>query len=211
MIRFKDTQPFALVLGVVLTAVFLIAQMMFTDIPVNPIEALAVMTSFTATWLFVQQRRAAYWWGMVSTILLSYVFYQADLFGSMALNLYLTPTLIYGWYVWGKKRNVDGVVGHNWLWYVLWTGGTYAGAVAIITLAGGQLAFLDGLLLIGSILAQYLLDRKKWENWLVWAVVNVVSVWVYWNAGLYLLAAQFFLFLVNAIYGLVTWRREANA
>ena len=204
------TQWFAIVLGVVLTGIFVALQVATLGTAPGIIEALAVATSFTSTWLFVQQNRAAYPLGIVSTSLLSYVFFTAGLFGSMGLNLYLAPTLFYGWYIWGKKTKVERVVNRVWWQYVLATGLTYAGAVVVISLLGGQVVFLDGMLLIGSILAQYLLDRRKWENWVVWTIVNVISVYVYGQAGLYLLAAQFVLFLANAIYGWATWKKQVT-
>lgn len=70
------------------------------------------------------------------------------------------------------------------------------------------MAPLDGWLLVGTVLAQFLLDRKKIETWIVWVLVNVVSVYVYFNAGLYLLAAQFVLFLINAIVAWFQWRKS---
>lgn len=71
----------------------------------------------------------------------------------------------------------------------------------------GQMARSDTVILIGSMLAQFLLDNKKLENWIVWAVVNVVAIYVYAQAELYLAAAQIVLFLLNTVYGYWCWKR----
>ena len=129
----------------------------------------------------------------------------------MALNIYLIPTVIYGWFIWGRDENskpVEHVKPKNLIFYLLATAITWAGAYWIITALSGQMAPLDGWLLVGTVLAQFLLDRKKIETWIVWVLVNVVSVYVYFNAGLYLLAAQFVLFLINAIVAWFQWRKS---
>lgn len=202
-------QAFALATGI--TGVLIIATALLTDDPINPWETAAVYFSFACTWLCVKQVRFNYVLAVVSTLLLSYVFWKSNLLGSMALNLYLIPTVIYGWFIWGRDTETKPVQHVTWRaagLYALFTLLTYAGAVAIINALGGEMGALDGWLLIGSILAQFLLDRKKIETWVIWVVVNVVSVYVYFQAGLYLLAAQFALFLVNAIYAYLQWRKD---
>lgn len=174
------------------------------------VEMLAVWTSFICTLLCVYQSRWNYPVGIVSTALLSYSFFGAELYGSMALNLYLIPTLIYGWYVWGPDsdtRPVQSVQIQDIWKYVVATGIVFIGAVTLIKHFGGTLPAWDATILVGSVLAQFLLDRKKIETWAVWAAVNIVSIWLYFNSGLYLLGMQFVLFLGNTIYGYISWRK----
>lgn len=201
----------AIALASVITGSLILAQILLTDTPVNWWETAAVFFSFGSTWLCTRQSRSNYVFGVVATILLSYVFWQSDLLGSMALNLYLIPTVIYGWFIWGKDTNtrpVQHVKPKAIVLYVLFTAITWAGAYFTIKQLGGAMGALDGWLLVGSIMAQYLLDRKKIETWLVWMAVNVVSIYVYFNSGLYLLAAQFLFFLLNAIYAFFQWRKD---
>jgi nicotinamide mononucleotide transporter len=129
----------------------------------------------------------------------------------MALNVYLVPTLIYGWFIWGKDENTKPVEFVSWkMWpvYLGVTALTYLILYAITTKMNATLAYMDSFLLVGSILAQWLMDRKKIENWLIWTIVNVVSIYTYWEAGLVVLAIQFIFFLLNAFWGLYEWRRS---
>ena len=77
----------AAVLAVTITAALVAAQLVFTADPVNWLEVAAVGFSFACTWLCVKQVRFNYVLGVISTALLSVVFWQAGLLGSMALNL----------------------------------------------------------------------------------------------------------------------------
>lgn len=201
----------ALALATLITGVLLVAQTLFTETPINWFETAAVFFSFGSTWLCTRQVRFNYVFGVIATILLSYVFFSSNLLGSMALNLYLIPTVVIGWFMWGKDtktRPVMHVTAKASLLYAGFTALTWAGAFLTIRALGGSMGALDGWLLVGSILAQYLLDRKKIETWMVWVAVNVVSIYVYFNSGLYLLAAQFAFFLANAIYAYFQWRKD---
>lgn len=174
-------------------------------------EVLATLTSFSCTYMCVKQTRWNYPMAIVSTALLTYVFASAGLYASAALNLYLIPTVIYGYFVWGKDTNTRPVEHVKWQilpTYAIFTVGAYIGAWLIVYMLGGTLAGLDSWLLIGSIFAQFLLDRKKIETWVIWISVNIVSIYVYFESGLYLLAIQFFFFLLNAVYGYWEWHKS---
>lgn len=208
MNRSKRALLEGLTIATAITGALVGAQVLFTSTPVNPWEAASVFFSFWCTWLCTRQVRFNYVLGVVSTALLSYTFWAAGLYGSMALNLYLIPTVIYGWFIWGKDdstKAVEHVKPKALLGYAFFTILTWAGALAVITAFGGTMALLDGWLLVGTVLAQYLLDRKKVETWLVWVAVNVVSVYVYFHSGLPLLGAQFAFFLMNALYAWREW------
>lgn len=200
-------------LATVITGGLLTAQLTLTETPLNVWEALAVFFSFACTWLCTRQVRFNYVLAVISTTLLSYTFWKANLYGSMALNLYLIPTVIYGWFIWGKDsttKAVEHVKPKALVVYLLATAITWAGAYGIITYYGGRMVALDGWLLVGTVLAQYLLDRKKLENWIVWILVNIVSIYVYFENGLYLLTAQFAFFLANAVYAWFQWRKTMD-
>ncbi len=64
------------------------------------------------------------------------------------------------------------------------------------------------MVMAGSILAQFLLDNKKMETWLIWTIVNVFAIYTYVNAGLSLVAFQYVFFLLNAFYGLWVWNNS---
>jgi nicotinamide mononucleotide transporter len=208
----------AILIATAATCVLLIGIQLVFDVVINLnkgigsswLEVAAIWTSFCSTWLCTRQSRYNYIYAAASTILLSTLFWQANLYGSMALNIYLVPTVIYGFFIWGHDSNTK-IVEHVKLnvipIYVAVTVTTWLGAFLIISAVGGRMSMLDGWLLVGSVFAQFLLDRKKIETWAVWALVNVVSIYVYAHSGLYLLAGQFFIFLINTVIAWVAWNK----
>lgn len=204
----------AFIIATVITGLLVASTKLFTDQPLNLLETASVFFSFGSTWLCTRQVRFNYVLGVFSTALLSITFWQAGLLGSMALNLYLIPTVIIGWFMWGKDINPMKVqhVKLKKVWiYALFTVITWFGAVKVIDHFGGEIAALDSWLLVGTVLAQFMLDRKKIENWIIWILVDVISIYVYWQAGLYLLAIQFALFGANAVYAYIKWNQTMKS
>ena len=197
--------------AVVLTGLSYIVASIFNWIDViDWLEAFAVFTSYACTYLCVKQRRMNYIIGAASTLAFSALFWKADLVASALLNLYLTPQLVYGWFRWRKDDKTRPVTNVAWKTvpaYLLVTVLFYLGALGVVTLFDGKLAFWDSVILIGTVLAQFLLDNKKLQNWHVWAVVNVVAIYVYSTSDLPLTAFQYVFFLLNTLYGYYSWRK----
>jgi len=180
---------------------------------VNPIETFAVFTSYSCTWLCIQQRRFNYPIGMLSTAAYSILFWQQGLYASMVLNAYLVPTLLYGWIRWRADADTRPVMHVALRWvpvYIVVTGAAYVGAVAVTSFFGGSFATLDSVILVGTILAQFLLDNKKLETWIVWLVVDVVAIWLYISSGLAIAGLQYAFFLGSVVLGFWRWWRSMH-
>ena len=179
----------------------------------NWLEVLAVFTSYSSTYLCVKERRSNYTIGAVSTALYSLLFFQSGLFSSAILNAYLTPALAYGWFRWrndSDTRPVTRVSIKMIPVYALIVVVGYAGAATLSQSIGGSMAWTDAVVLAGTILAQFLLDNKKLENWAVWALVNVFAIYTYASTGLWLVAFQYVFFLLNTGYGYYIWNKRRH-
>lgn len=204
----------SIILGSFLTALSYVTAVLFHWIDhVDWLEVFAVFTSYSCTYLCVRQRRVNYIIGALSTLAFSLLFYRADLLASALLNLYLTPQLLYGWIRWNRDEITRPVTNVTWKSvpaYLAVTGLFWFGAYNLVKLFDGQMAFWDSVILVGSILAQFLLDNKKLQTWHVWAIVNVIAIAVYWTADLKITAVQFGFFLINTIYGYISWKETTS-
>jgi nicotinamide mononucleotide transporter len=202
------------ILGVVLTALsYLVGLGAGWIHSVGLLEAFAVFTSYVCTYLCVKERRINYPIGAVSTAAYCVLFYRQGLLASTVLNAYLTPSLLYGWYRWRNDEATRPVTRVSLKWipvYAIVTAAAYTGAYLIVKGFDGALLWTDSAILIGSVLAQFLLDNKKIENWYVWMVVNGFAIYTYATAGLALAAFQYVFFLLNTVYGLIVWNRSRN-
>jgi nicotinamide mononucleotide transporter len=203
----------SLALGILLTALSYAVGLGFGWITTAPslLEAFAVFTSYACTYLCVMERRANYPLGAISTAAYCLLFYQFGLFASMAINGFLAVYLLYGWFRWksdADTRPVTRMSLPSWAVSIVVAATGYAIVVLLASLAGGTLAWTDSFILAGTILAQFMLDNKKIENWYIWALVNVFAIYTYFTAGLALAGFQSIFFLANTAYGYYMWKRS---
>lgn len=178
---------------------------------VNWLELFAVITSYACTYLGVKQKRFNYVVAVVTVTSYCILFWQWGLISSMLVQIYLLPTVIYGWFRWGKDTVTRPVRHVQPRWIVVYLGVTailYVGAVWLTTLLGATSTFWDSAILALTILAQFLLDNKRVETWIIWAILNVIAIGVYFDTGLYLAAIQYVFFLANAFYGYYEWNKS---
>lgn len=180
----------------------------------NWLEIFAVWTQYASTWWCVVERRINYPVGSISSAAFLVLFWQQGLIASAVLNVYLVPALAYGWFRWNRDVDTRPVT-HVRLKmvpvYALISGAGYMGAVLLNHALHGTMAWSDGVILAGSILGQFLLDNKKLENWIIWAVIDIIAIWEYFTTGLPLVGFQYTLFLVNTVYGYYIWQKSRRA
>lgn len=211
---FKRDVSESIAIGLLLTTLSYVVGITFGWInaaSLNWLEVFAVLTSYSCTYLCVKERRINYPIGAVSSAAYAVLFIQSGLFASAVLNAYLVPTLIYGWIRWRKDAQTRPVTRVRFKMipvYALIAITGYGGAALISQQLGGAMAWTDSIILAGTILAQFLLDNKKLENWAVWALVNVFAIYTYMTSGLPLVAFQYVFFLANTAYGYIIWKRS---
>lgn len=200
------------VLGIVLTALSYAVGIGFGWVDtLNYLEVFAVFTSYLCTYLVVRERRVNYPIGAISNAAYAFLFFSFGLMGSSVVTAYLTFSLIYGWFRWKRDvetKPVEFVAPKWWPVYVVATALAFAGGFGIYELTGATVVWTDLAVMAGSILAQFLLDNKKIETWIVWGIVNVFAIYTYANAGLPLVAFQYVFFLMNAFYGFYVWNNS---
>jgi nicotinamide mononucleotide transporter len=71
-----------------------------------------------------------------------------------------------------------------------------------------SLPWLDSAATSLSFVAQWMIAKKKIENWLIWIVVNLMYIGIYAVKDLWLYCVLFFVYLLLAINGYLTWRKQ---
>jgi nicotinamide mononucleotide transporter len=182
---------------------------------VSLLELFAAVVGAVSVWLSVRQNILSWPTAIVNVILYVIVFYQAKLYADMGLQVVYAVLSVYGWYEW-----MYGGEGRTEL-HVTRTGPGLAALLALIALSGSALLgtllrhatdaalpYMDSFLSSTSLVAQWMMTRKKLENWLVWVAVDVLYVGMFVFKGLYLTAGLYLVFLGLALKGYVDWRRS---
>lgn len=82
--------------------------------------------------------------------------------------------------------------------------------VAMPVLEPDAFPFWDSTMMVLSIAAQVLMTRKCVENWILWVIINVISVVIFAIQGVYAMSLEYLILLFIAINGTRLWIKSAN-
>lgn len=181
------------------------------------IEFVGTLAGLIYIVLEVQQRPSMWIVGMVTSAMYIVVFFQSKFYADMGLQVYYVVISIYGWFMWkrgGVTQSELHIQNISLIRTLQLTVLTIVFFVAIsyilVHYTDSPVPYWDAVTTALSITATYMLAHKYIEQWLVWIIVNAVSIWLYWNKELYTTVVLFAVYLVLAIVGYFAWRRKMN-
>ena len=184
----------------------------------SALELVAVATGFACVWLAARESIWNFPVAIFSCLLFVVVYFQAKLYSDCGLQGLFILLSGYGWYEWlyggsnATELGVTHATGREWLLGAAFAAGfTLAFGYYLRHYTDAAFPYFDSFTTGGSIVAQYLLTRKRLENWLLWLLVDVVYVPMLWYKQLYFVSLLYFLYLALAAYGYWQWRRELQS
>lgn len=187
---------------------------------------LGILSALTGVWCVVftgKGKRSSFIFGTINVVLYAYIAFGAKYYGEVMLNLlYYFPMNFVGWFAWKKHMNEStGEVTKEKLpakkSFVMY-GITVLGIVIyglFLKFLGGNLPFVDSMSTVVSVVAQILSVRRLMEQWILWIVVDVVTV-IMWgvnfaNGGESIATLLMWsIYLINAVIMYVKWSREVK-
>ncbi len=166
-------------------------------------------------------RSSAWCWpfGFVSAVLWAWTTYALyGLVSDALLQVFYAVMAVVGWWQWQHGRTTASgrtaqlpITTLPLRAHLLWSG--LAAALALVLgfgfsyLATAVATYPDAFTTTFSVLATFLLIRRKLENWLYWVVVDLAYGWLYFSRGAVLFGLLMVVYVGMAVYGYVTWRR----
>ncbi len=187
---------------------------------------IGIISALTGVWCVIftgKGKRSSFIFGMVNVICYIYVAMTAKFYGEVMLNsVYYVPMNIVGWIAWTKHMNDDtGEVEKKKLSlkFGLVIYAVTAAAIGvygiILERLGGNLPYIDSMSTVVAIVAQILSVKRLTEQWILWIVVNIVSV-IMWGINFaeggesIATLAMWSVYLINAVIMYVKWTKEAK-
>ena len=176
--------------------------------------AAAIITAFSI-WLGTRQNIWYYPTGLVALAMYTWIYFQAKLYAESILQIVCLALMIYGWYEWlhGGAHKSELPVTRTPRW--AWLAGMVFGVIGSAAVIAFQLRFtdnpnpyVDSSILVFSLVAQWWTAQKWIENWVLWIVINTVSVPLYLVRELYPTAALYVALWVLAFLGYFQWRKS---
>lgn len=201
--------------------------------PMSYLEFMGVISGAVAVWL--SARASAWSWpvGVVNVVLFFFLFFQIQLYPDMFLQVFFFVTNLMGWWAWTHPKPGEGTptngntgqvlkisrtpVSNLLAWGAVGIGatavlGTFAlnlnTLLPLVFSKPSAFPYIDSFTTVMSVVATFLMIRKRVECWYVWLLVDVVLTYLYFVKGVRFVALEYAVFCVIAVFGALNWTRE---
>ena len=198
----------------------------------DPVEWAGFVLSLAMVYCNIKEIHWGWPLAILSSILYGVVFWNSQLYGEASLQIMFILTAAWGWQQWlggtaSQPRITDAAENlappapsklsittlqpaERRVVFIATLLAWPAFSFFLHRYTDSDVAVWDGLVTALSLLGQYLLGRKKIENWWVWMLVNALTVGLMVEKSLWLTAVLYGIFAVLSYMGLQAWRRHAR-
>lgn len=157
-----------------------------------------------------------YFFGLIFAYTYFYVAWGNNFIGEMNSVLYVyIPAQFIGYFLWkdhlrqdgqgGKEIAAKSLTAAGWgIMLAVITAGSFV-FIRVLNAAGGSSTLLDGTTTVITVTAQIMMILRYREQWLLWIVLNILSIALWAETpAMYLMYGAY---LLNSLYGFYNWTR----
>lgn len=191
--------------------------------PMSFVELTGTSFGLISVWLATRANIHTWTTGLINIILFFIIYYQVQLYSDMFLQVFFFGATFLGLWQWmHKKPEQDNkkITGLNSRERILYGLTMLLGTVFLGKLISGihvylpdlfpraaAYPFADAFTTVLSITATFFMAYKKIECWILWILVDVVSIYLYFQKEILFISMEYIVFLILASYGLVEWKK----
>lgn len=168
-------------------------------------------------WLTIKENIWCFPVGLINVIVSLVLFYEQKLYSDAIQQIVYIVLLSYGWYKWVKGENKNGTLmisfssrKLSFTLLMLCILFSVSAGMLFKNYTDASLPYWDATATALSFAAQWMIAKKKIENWLVWMVVNIVYTSIYLYKDLYLYALLFAVYFILAVKGWLDWKKSLS-
>ena len=182
------------------------------------IDAIAAISGIFCVVLCAKGKKSQYIWGVLNIVGYVIIAWINKYYGEVMLNaLYYLPSQFVGYYLWNKHMNkeTEDVEGKK---LTLKQSVIFLGLIAIeifgykllLDMLGGTGTLLDSASTVISVVANALMMMRYREQWLLWIIIDAITVLMWLLVGDFIMVTMWAVYLVNAFYGYYNWTKIAK-
>lgn len=179
------------------------------------LNSLAAICGIFCVVLCAAGKKSQYYWGFVNIIGYIVVSWVSKYYGQVMLNaLYYLPTQFIGLYMWNKHLNEDKEKVKSKKMTPALLAAYTIGSLALIWVyhlllkrMGGNATLLDSATTTISLVANALMVLRYREQWVLWIIVDVITVILWIIAKDLIMTTMWAVYLINAFYGFYMWSK----
>ena len=180
----------------------------------NYVELIGALLGIAYVLLASKQNIWCWLMGIISCALYIIVFFTAQLYGDMALQLFYLIMGLYGWYLWQRNKNSDKKLMVNTIkkihvvYLMLLVNISTVIFGYLLSFTDNPIPYIDGFTSALGLAGTWMTARKYIENWWLWIFANLFCVGVYFYRDLYPTAVFYLIMAILAYRGYLIWKKE---
>ncbi|HPG08893.1 MAG TPA: nicotinamide riboside transporter PnuC [Saprospiraceae bacterium] len=189
--------------------------------PIDQIlEWVAAISGILCVYLLTRENIWAWIFGLISVGIYVYIFWINKLYSDTILHVVYVVLNAYGLYAWTRRTKVPNTANtdlltitwlpniQRWGYLILIVIGSLLWGYGMNRYTDASYPYPDAFTTVASLVAQYLIARKRLENWLIWIVVDVVAIVIYGFKGIWVTSGLYVVYLVLSVLGFREWRNR---
>lgn len=178
------------------------------------LEAAGFITGVAGIWLTIRRHISCFPVGIANVAISAWLFYGQKLYADVLQQGVYFALLAYGWHHWNHSRSHATFTPATWLdangrvlLVLCIAGSTLLLGSLLQHFTDAVLPWADSFATSTAFAAQFLIARRKTENWILWLIVNLCYILIYLQRELPLYTLLFTIYFMMAIAGLHSWTR----
>ena len=182
------------------------------------IDSIAAITGIFCVVLCAKGKKGQYIWGVFNVLGYVIIAWINRYYGEVMLNaFYYLPSQFLGFYLWNKHMNneTNDVEGKKMnitqtILLVMICALTIVLYKYFLDFLNGNQTLLDSASTVISVVANALMMLRYREQWLLWIIIDMITVAMWVIAGDFIMVTMWSVYLINAFYGYYKWTKFAK-
>ncbi len=180
----------------------------------NLIELTGAVFGIFGVWLTVKENKWCFLVGIINVLITAYLVIELKLYADFLQQLVYFVLLIVGWINWNKNTNTEPLkisflnIKQQLQVAIIFIAGSLTLYALLKNFTDAELPFWDSTGTTLCFIAQYLVAKKKIENWYLWLVANVIYIVIYYHKGMEYYSILSAIYFIQAVAGLILWKKK---
>jgi len=196
----------------------ILSQLYSNILDTSWLEAVAVVFGILSVWFARSENIWVYPTGIVNVLIYVYLCLFVGLYADMAINAFYFVMSVYGWYNWSRRDEsmhhvpISTLNVKQWFFYMLIIAVSF-GIIyfVLVHYTNSTVPLFDSFTTSLFIAGMWLMALKKFENWILWILGDLLVIPMFAIKGLAFTSLQYIVFLVLAVMGYIEWRKRLQS
>ena len=168
-------------------------------------------------YLYLEYKASFRMWpvGILMSLFYTYVYITTKFYSFAIINIYFILAGIYGWIKWNKSNTEESSIELRHCPKKFFAPILLALVIVFIFLVAILRYFTDSPVTYGdsfvttfSMVAMWMLAQRYVEQWILLIILNIVSVFIYFQQDLYATTIMYFIYSIVSCFGFIKWKNS---